>query len=355
MNKERFGYLDHLRCLAILGVIAAHTSQALDNPSLFGIEDYSLGRFGVQLFFLVSGSTVWLSLESCQRSYNQPWITFYIKRALRIVPLFFFFSFTVFVARGFVSPSYYFSPLAGLHATSINIVPGGWSIWNEIYFYLGLPAYTLMRKKKGLLICLGICLAFTTLIIGLNHLNGVADEGVMLSDFDFLNIFVQFIFFQIGLEITANGRANIFFFFSSFFGASLILKLIYFPEYLASPDYGSGVINSILAVFLSSIFFGFKRLENRYSAIFSSDASDFFKRIGRATYTMYVVHFGVIWIISRAKSPVLSLLPSELSIALVFFTSYYVSILIKPFTEDAWTSIGSRLIKRLADKPFKIE
>ena len=354
MNKERFGYLDHLRCLAIVGVIAAHTSQALDNPSLFGIEDYSLGRFGVQLFFLVSGSTVWLSLESCHRNYNKPWVAFYIKRALRIIPLFFFFSFTVFVARGFASPSYYFSPLAGLSADSINIVPGGWSIWNEIYFYIGLPAYAFARKKKRLLVCLGILLASTSLIIGLNHLHGTPDKDLALSDFDFLNIFVQFIFFQVGLEVTANNRSNVFWFFSSFFITSLTLKLIYFPEYMASPDYGSGAINSILAVFLSSIFVIFKNLESRHSTLFSTGISNFFKHIGRATYTMYVVHFGIIWLMSKMRVPVVDLLPSELTIALVLFMSYYVAMLIKPFTEDIWTLTGSRLIKRLEGKPFNI-
>ena len=260
MNNTRLGYLDHLRCLAILGVVAVHTSQSLDNQSLFGIEDYSLGRFGVQLFFLVSGSTVWLSLESCKKKLKQPWIGFYVKRALRIIPLFFFFSFTVFVARGFAFPYQYFSPFAGLHADSINIVPGGWSIWNEIYFYLGLPIYAFVRQKKLLITFLGAFLALITLMIAFNHSNAGANNGINLSNFDYLNIFSQFIFFQIGLEITAHKRANIVFFFSSFLIASLAFKLIYFPSYMLSPDYGSGTINSVLALFLSGILILSKKI-----------------------------------------------------------------------------------------------
>ena len=353
MERARFGYLDHIRCLAILGVIAAHTSQSLDNQSIFGIEDYSLGRFGVQLFFFVSGSTVWMSLESCKRNFKQPWIAFYVKRALRIVPLFFFFSFAVFVARGFVFPDYYFSPFAGLHAASINIVPGGWSIWNEIYFYLGLPVYAFIRQKKGSIACLGVFLASITLLIGLNHLNVEVSDSVNQSNFDFLNVFSQFIFFQMGLEITASKRANIFYFFSSFFVASLSFKLIYFPDYVASPDYGSGVINSILALSLSGIFILFKKLENRYPAVFYSGISDFFKSVGRTTYTMYVVHFGVIWIIARMHIPRLNLIPSELSVALVFFMSYYISLIIKPLTEDAWTSLGASIINKTLNKSIE--
>ena len=347
MTITRFGYLDHLRCLAILGVVAAHTSQSLGNPSLLGIQDYSLGRFGVQLFFLVSGSTVWLSLESCKKNFKQHWIAFYIKRGFRIIPLFFFFSFTVFMARGFLLPSYYFNPFAGLYPDSINIVPGGWSIWNEIYFYLGLPIYAFIRQQKRWIAFLGTFLSTITLLIGLNNLYGGATYDINRSNFDYLNVFTQFIFFQIGLEITADKQRNIVYFFCGFFAASLVFKLLFFHKYLTSPDYGSGVITSIMSIFLSILFILTKKLEYYYPEMFNSSISNFFKSIGRATYTMYVIHFGVIWIISRVNQPILDPIPSELLIAIVFFVSYYVSVLIKPLTEEVWTSLGGKILNRI--------
>ena len=347
MTITRFGYLDHLRCLAILGVVAAHTSQSLGNPSLLGIQDYSLGRFGVQLFFLVSGSTVWLSLESCKKNFKQHWIAFYIKRGFRIIPLFFFFSFTVFMARGFLLPSYYFNPFAGLCPDSINIVPGGWSIWNEIYFYFSLPVYAVMRKRKSTVALLGASLATVAHFVALSHPGGSVLQQTQAADFDYLNVFSQFIFFQVGIEIAARNKSNLIYFFVTFTGTSFIFKVLFFRNFLLTPDFGSGYFNACIAFVLACAYLIIAKA-NDCLGFQIKNVISYLESIGRSTYTMYVVHFGVISVIPLLRGGLIDQIPLELEVAFVFICTYYLSILIQPITEGIWVSLGNKFLEQVS-------
>ena len=353
LTKVRYIYLDHLRCLAILGVIAAHASSILNNQAIFGVDDYTLGRFGVQLFFLISGYTAWLSLRNVQDNLKMPWWgAFYIKRGFRVIPLFFIFSFLIFMINGCISPASYFSPLAGFFPDSLNIVPGGWSIWNEIYFYLSLPIYAQIRKRKSLIALSGAGLSLVSGAIGMSHLGDISNYTTQVSDFDYLNIFSQFIFFQIGLELGSKNRSNITIFFLSFFSTSLAIKVLFSPNNLLTPDYGSGYINSLIAIFISMIFLLYKSCSHRVIYAIGSNTSNLISQIGRTTFTMYVVHFGIIKLIKISNIEVFRLAPLEIIILLVFIATFYLSRLIQPLTETTWASLGEAFIKEInSDRP----
>ncbi|WP_194967239.1 acyltransferase family protein [Escherichia coli] len=61
---KKYDYIDVLRALAILGVIAVHASQNIPNLNsvLGGVFNY--GQLGVQLFFIASAVTLCMSMES---------------------------------------------------------------------------------------------------------------------------------------------------------------------------------------------------------------------------------------------------------------------------------------------------
>lgn len=84
--KDRIDYLDGLRGLAILLVIGYHFFDHWANILPYGkqyadIYAFNLGWLGVQLFFVISGFVILLSLERCQGV-----VEFLYKRWLRLFP-----------------------------------------------------------------------------------------------------------------------------------------------------------------------------------------------------------------------------------------------------------------------------
>ncbi|HEY4404892.1 MAG TPA: acyltransferase [Xanthobacteraceae bacterium] len=149
-DTKHLDYIDALRGYAILGVIAVHASIAvpdLEWPLRLVAEQ---GARGVQLFFVVSALTLMLSWQ--QR--NDGVLPFYVRRLFRIAPMF-WLAMAFFVGMQLSGlPIRYWPPPAiswsnilatatfthGLHPQTIDsIVPGGWSVADEMIFYLLLP------------------------------------------------------------------------------------------------------------------------------------------------------------------------------------------------------------------------
>lgn len=149
-------YIDSLRGIAILGVILVHTSQYGTSIYTAGEHLYpgfinrifEQGARGVQLFYVVSAFTLFLSYY--YRKASKPFSTkeFFIRRIFRVTPIYWvailYFSFiqpaiiniekeieiTSFISNVFLMNS--------LHPGQI-LVPGGWTISVEMLFYCMLP------------------------------------------------------------------------------------------------------------------------------------------------------------------------------------------------------------------------
>ncbi len=121
------------------------------------------GRFGVQLFFMVSAFSLFASLKSRSSTDAKPLHAFYVRRVFRIGPLFWI----AMIFYGFQHPDWRpsYAPngigfwhflttalfIHGWYPTTINgVVPGGWSIADEFMFYLLLPfLFTRIRTLAG--------------------------------------------------------------------------------------------------------------------------------------------------------------------------------------------------------------
>ncbi len=147
--------LDYLRGTAILLVIFFHAYGSVTWSAYFGSAGGALMtalisecNYGVQLFFLLSGFLITGGLLR-SRNKNDYYSSFYIKRALRILPLFF----TILVAIkiwlsvswGFFFASCLFlSNFAVLFGAHLNEFGPLWSLCVEEHFYLIWP--TAVRK-----------------------------------------------------------------------------------------------------------------------------------------------------------------------------------------------------------------
>lgn len=153
-NQKNYKYVDALRGIAILMVMAVHVSQSnsLDISDLTkSVLKY--GSKGVQLFFMVSAFTLFMSLNARYEKEKRPFLNYAIRRFFRIAPMYYIaliFYTTVLVIYSPTRDGIVLNALF-LHGWSIkwfnNIVPGGWSIGVEMMFYIVLPFVFLKIKN----------------------------------------------------------------------------------------------------------------------------------------------------------------------------------------------------------------
>jgi peptidoglycan/LPS O-acetylase OafA/YrhL len=163
-NLQHFDYVDVLRGIAVLGVIAVHTCQY----GSFQIAQKSInnllgnGARGVQLFYLVSAFTLFLSMKNRKENEYHPVRNFYLRRFFRIAPMYYLGIIYYLWQDGFgsrywlgdathISIGNIISNMLFLHGFNpywINsLVPGGWSVAVEMMFY-GIFPFIFSKLKS---------------------------------------------------------------------------------------------------------------------------------------------------------------------------------------------------------------
>ena len=160
MDRKRVPGLDSGRAIAVVSVVAVHLSFQFPHLPHWAKIVARMGQYGVQLFFVISAVTIFMTLEADRARYasaGQIVLRFYVKRFFRIAPLYY----VAIVGYGLMSwYTYTFqadhASILGPHDTSDillnllfvhalstsainNVVPGGWSIGVEMLFYLIAP------------------------------------------------------------------------------------------------------------------------------------------------------------------------------------------------------------------------
>ena len=149
----KLNYIDSLRGWAVLGVIMVHTSF-VGKYDLFPIKTMKVfenGDRGVQLFYIASAFTLFLSMKNRNES---SFFNFFIRRFFRIAPMYYLCIIYYLLEDGF-GPRYWlgdqkvisigniisnFTFTHGFNPYWLNsLVPGGWSIAVEMFFYLFVP------------------------------------------------------------------------------------------------------------------------------------------------------------------------------------------------------------------------
>lgn len=157
-------YIDTLRGLAILAVIIVHCSIYGDNtylPSVFQSVVYS-GVHGVQLFYVVSAFTMFLTLHNREGKEEFLWTKFFIRRFFRIAPMY-YVGICYFLWQDGLGPRYWLGDADHVTLSNIlsnfffvhgfnpywitSLVPGGWSITDEVLFYCLIPLLFLIIKN----------------------------------------------------------------------------------------------------------------------------------------------------------------------------------------------------------------
>lgn len=165
-KENRYPYLDALRGIAILLVILFHTSFVIYvvKPDIFyKFITYITpeGARGVQLFYIISALTLFLSLNNSKFTGTLIQnIKFFLRRFFRIAPLFYIIIISACILIPLTSLKFHLNPIINLTSvlSSITftnnffpkyinaIVPGQWSIAIEMFFYILVPIFFLRIK-----------------------------------------------------------------------------------------------------------------------------------------------------------------------------------------------------------------
>ncbi|HEV3048908.1 MAG TPA: acyltransferase, partial [Longimicrobium sp.] len=167
--------LDGLRGCAVLGVLLLHFTSAMGAPAgapaRLVKQAFSLGWTGVDLFFVLSGFLITGILADARETPHR-FRTFYARRALRILPLYYAFIVLLFVVPPLVGVRAYtisfadqlpywlylqnFRPLNG---PARELAAHLWSLAIEEQFYLVWPLLIFTLSRTAALRVCALCVA----------------------------------------------------------------------------------------------------------------------------------------------------------------------------------------------------
>lgn len=350
-SLQRLRSFDFLRGLAILGVIAVHASQAFPSGSKWLDGALAYGARGVQLFFFISALTMCYMWKKREGEAN-PIQNFYIRRFLRIAPLFWLTVPVYLLINGHGAS--YWAPegisydlvlltmtfLHGFWPSSINsVVPGGWSIAVEMTFYVLFPLLILAVKDQRriyLFAAAGVWLfnafLFQKFALGFFAQHYNTSSTTIVTDFLYLNFVNQAPVFLLGCYL----------FFVLQDGLPRKGELIFLCGWVAFaailrrwlPGAGFGFLASYLA--LGGFVFACIKLNARFTP---------FELLGRNSYAIYLVHFLVLHYLQKILPMPAGLLALVTGMTLAILISYAISRLTFVLIENRVQDFANRVTR----------
>jgi exopolysaccharide production protein ExoZ len=368
-DTKHLAYIDALRGYAILGVIGVHASQSgaeLAWPLQLLADQ---GARGVQLFFVVSALTLMLSW----RERHDGVVPFYIRRFFRIAPMF-WLAIVFFPVVDDLAPAIrYWTPLTvswpnilasatfthGFHPAAISsIVPGGWSIADEMTFYLVLPLLVAtLRSWRAAALALAVSICIATLTYGLS-VRGYLFPG---QDRDLIGKFA-FLWFPNQLPAFLAGLL-VFHLLTAFSGvlprgvlrAGLVLSII-----------AMAAIPFVAMTLLSRVTFVMYFMSTGYVLVFAlavfclgQGAGRMLvnapaRYVGKVSYSAYFWHFPALGLVHWGTSPLETLTPSWLYFAIMFAAGVVLTIAASSvthrFVEAPMIRLGRHLAANVATR-----
>ena len=376
--KQRYlPWVDALRGWAIFGVLICHVGQSIDNsPSFLTTLTYQ-GAMGVQLFYMISAFTLFLSLANRKKTEKKPLVNFFIRRFFRIAPLF-YCAIAFYILTTGIGPSYWIEDGQSLtipnlitHITFTNglnpywinsLVPAGWSIAIEMPFYLIVPY--LFKKIKT--INQAIYLTLATLFIS-KLINFILRQHPLISDRQIWNLFLvywlpsQLPFFALGFVLYFLLRDTISNQAVSESSLKSQLKRTLTPLLLISLcmavfSYVSKAQLGILGFLYGLALLGLAVSLSQHSVSFL--VNRFWCYLGKISYSAYITHLAVLSVAKGFLQKALSLLNLNLPptinfillLAILLAGTIAVSAVTYKFIEMPGLKLGRTLIAKIESK-----
>jgi peptidoglycan/LPS O-acetylase OafA/YrhL len=324
---QRYYILDVLRGKAAMAVLIFHLFAVFDFPLQ---EIFGLGRYGVTLFFLLSGAVIYITLD---RQKNGKLLVFFLNRIFRIVPLFY----VVLILIMLISEKYDLFPfllLGFLEPKSFNKIIGvEWSIYAEVIFYLLAPIIVL--RSPRILIS---TLVFTLLLAIVWRIYFYAPiHNVETRQYLFFQPINNFYNFIAGVLLwrslpAIKQRLSFNVLLASLIG---IMCIVVITKFIIGNSFF--MVADILFLIL------FSYLIIIYTYIPKNLLFDLFASLGTISYSIYLVHYPILILVSRDQITGFRGIDAILGLIIVILTS----IITFNFIEKNGVIIGKRITERI--------
>ncbi len=348
-KPKRINHLDGLRGLAILLVLGFHAFARWPQTVPYGDRYsgfflFSEGWLGVELFFLISGFVILMSLEKCstigQFIYKR-WIRLFPAMLVATILIVLTAPFLVERPSGeiqllgvvpgltFMRPSWW-TAILGIEVRGIETA--FWSLYVEFKFYIIAALLFFFIGKKKLVAAL---FALYVLSIGLH-------VGMKLFDSTIISNAAHF---TIGLSLQyfgwfAAGSAYYIFHQSqdkNWFWAALGMSAI--SSFTATPDI---TIASVLVALLVSALFAASLVQERLQSLLQSK---FLLFIGFVSYPLYLIHENAMVALTAKMGQLFPNMPGllmpVLPVALLIAIAYIIVKYIEPYVRFLIVSLAS--------------
>ena len=332
MNLKYYSNLNGVRGVAAIMIMVCHffAYVTIEGKWLQILASLaSFGQTGVSLFFVLSGFLITRILLQAKSKTNY-FKTFFIRRALRILPLYyvfllvFYYLFPYLTGQKIVSLHetwYYYVYLQNL-ALTFNWNASGplhyWTLAVEEHFYLLWPFVVYFISKENLKkVVFGILLIAILVRFGL-ILNDKVVYCFTFSRFDALAIGGLLATLENNLWLSSKRKS----FFILISGASMLLLLLLWSMYSGDQIEWIQVFKfSLLAVFYFSVL-GFLLCINPSSWINRLLETSFLQTTGQISYGLYVFHPVAFILIIQFW------MPANTNIGLLFLLSFGLTYLL---------------------------
>lgn len=354
-NFKKYEYLDSMRGIAILLVVLGHVGNMIGEQAYqyfppFLEQFIYNGHLGVQMFFVVSAFTLMMSYEN-RAGEEKATRKFFIRRFFRIAPMYYLailftalqmidFSFSNFDWNTFHKTALFtnvFFINALSPSTINNFVIGGWSVSVEFIFYAMLPFIcSRIKSLNGIITFTLLALLLSSALLWL--LRGTSVDG---------NEFLRYYFFNhlpvFGLGMTAywinkEGMASV-----KPKVLLLLLGTVFIYCFVEIP----------YAFLYSLVYFLILLTQSRKSYSFLNNAV--LVQIGKVSFSIYLVHFAVMYFMGRLNIVQFIHIDNALSAYLNFTglflvltgISFVISYITYKYIEQKGQNIGRAIIKRM--------
>ena len=367
-EQMKFKYIDALRGVAILGVLIVHCGQYGMNDHLPSVIQMVVlnGAHGVQLFYVVSAFTLFLTLAKRNPAEKGTWVHFYMRRFFRIAPMY-YLGICYFLWQDGLGPRYFLGDAPGISSANISanilfihgfnpywitsVVPGGWSIAVEMMFYCLIPLlFVTIKNIRQAFVFFLIALALRAILqFAFNRMNVIESERLWQ---EFLNFYLpsQLPVFALGVVFYFIVKDDYTLSLSP--RMILVLSAVFIVHFAGIPILPNHVLFSIgfvgLAVALSKV--EFKLFVNPVLVY-----------MGKVSYSMYLVHFAVLFWLNKLNAvdyvPVSDSLDAILNyvmrLLILIVIATLISSLFYHLVELPCQRVGKMLIMKISHRTVK--
>jgi peptidoglycan/LPS O-acetylase OafA/YrhL len=341
-DRVHFSGLNGIRAIAALAVVFSHTTQGLGQ---FGLDRFVLGRFangnakatlladfGVSMFFALSGFLITYLLLEEKKKGEINIRNFYIRRILRIWPLYYlFFGLTLLTAFFFdfsyenASILFYMFLLANIpfiFGGQIPFLSHFWSLGVEEQFYSFWP-WVVKKSKSILKITVIICLALIAFktAVRLFDISSLAGKTSLLYDAIHTTRFQCMLIGAIG-AILYHQKHALFLQVTDNKIAQLVSWIIILLVAINMFHVASFIDNEIIALVTIFLIIGQIEKKNRIVNLNGS----IFDFLGKISYGIYVIHPLITFYLS--KIIVVTDRNDVLNYIIVYFSVFAATIIV---------------------------